>query len=116
MDLATSSGAYASLHRASAYGLAVPRGSDLTPEENERVRVALRELIEHYGNQVKLAPKLGVNQSTLSGILGGRAGASYQLAVAIARQLGRDPRELLAGTSQPTDAGLSRPSSPAKTG
>jgi DNA-binding XRE family transcriptional regulator len=88
---------YASLHSASAYGLPVPRGSDLTPEENERVRVALRQLLERHGKQTALAPRLGVNQSTLSGILTGRQGASYQLAVAAARLLGTDAADLLAG-------------------
>jgi transcriptional regulator with XRE-family HTH domain len=73
------------------------RGPDLTPEQNERVKAALRELLKRFGNQLRLAPKLGVHQSTLSGILGGRTGASYQVAVNVARLMGVNERQILEG-------------------
>jgi transcriptional regulator with XRE-family HTH domain len=70
----------------------------LTPEQNERLRDAVRDLLRrHDGNQTVLAPKLGVSQSTLSGFIGGRQGTSYAVAGRVADLLRVDERELLHG-------------------
>jgi transcriptional regulator with XRE-family HTH domain len=72
----------------------------LTPEQNARVREALRDLLKRHGdNQSKLAQKLGVAQPTISHILGGQ-GTSYQTAGRIADALGVDAQGLLGGAAQ----------------
>lgn len=77
----------------------MPKPPGLTPEQNDRVRAALRKLLAEYGNQTQLARRLGVNQATISGILAGRQGTSYLLAVKIAKLQKVDERELLWGES-----------------
>ncbi|MEP7124704.1 MAG: helix-turn-helix transcriptional regulator [Byssovorax sp.] len=70
----------------------------LSPEQNERVVGYVRELLKRYhGNQSELAPRLGVTQPTISGIVGGRQTTSYQVALRVAELLGLDEREVLHG-------------------
>jgi transcriptional regulator with XRE-family HTH domain len=76
------------------------RTSDLTPEQNERVRDALRRLIVKYGSQNELAAVLGVAPASLSRLLTGKFGASSKLAGAIAFLSGIELVELLGGNKE----------------
>jgi len=71
----------------------------LTPEQNERVRKLVRDLLrQHDGNQTVLAPKLGLTQPTLSSFLSGRSGTSYGVIEHLAKLLHMDEREVLGKT------------------
>lgn len=71
----------------------------LTPEQNERVRRLVRDLLrEHDDNQTALAPKLGITQATLSSFLSGRSGSSYAVVEQLAKLLHMDEREVLGKT------------------
>jgi len=69
-------------------------GKSLSPAENARVVAAIRELLEHT-SQSDLAPRLGIKQPTLSSLIGGRHGAGYGLARAVAELRGVSVEELL---------------------
>jgi plasmid maintenance system antidote protein VapI len=60
-------------------------GRSLTPEENDRVVEAIREILKEPGvTQTSLAPKLGIGQPTISALLGGRNVTSYGVARRVA--------------------------------
>lgn len=71
-------------------------GRSLRPEENERVLGALRELLIGT-TQVELAPRLGVKQSSISGVLGHRHVAGYPFAARVAELSGMTVQQLLSG-------------------
>jgi transcriptional regulator with XRE-family HTH domain len=75
------------------------RTSDLTPEQNERVRAALRELAMQFRSQGALAKRLGIAPASLSRLLGGKFGASLELAGMVATMLGVEVVTLLGGDS-----------------
>ncbi len=72
-------------------------------DENARVLVVVRQLLaEHRGNQTALAPKLGIKQPTLSGMLSGRARTSYNVALKAAKLAGiKSIETLLHGDDDP---------------
>lgn len=79
------------------------RGPDLAPDENERVQVAVRNLLREYNdNQSELARQLGVKPSTINQGMSGKNGASLQLAKAVAKKLGVWWPELLTGKQAQT--------------
>jgi transcriptional regulator with XRE-family HTH domain len=87
-----------------AIGVTVPRMGNprsLTAEENERVVAAVRKLLQrHKNNQTALAPKLGIAQPTLSGLLLGKHQAGYPLARRVAELSRIDLDVLLTGETR----------------
>jgi hypothetical protein len=79
----------------------VPRQSDLTNEQNERIR----EIVKAYmraqkeagepGSQVMLAPRIGLVQSALSRFLDGGAGMTWGTLKRLSTVLGRPVWDLL---------------------
>ncbi|MCC6552932.1 MAG: helix-turn-helix transcriptional regulator [Polyangiaceae bacterium] len=71
-------------------------GKSLTPEQNARVREAVRKLLQQNDNsQTKVAPLLGVEQATLSRFVSGQQGTSLHVAWKVAEFLHIDPLELI---------------------
>lgn len=79
------------------------RGKSLGSEQNRRVRAAARSLLPRYGSITALARRLGMTQAGLSSFLCGRTGAGFQLATALARELGVSLTELIDGSVVPLD-------------
>jgi transcriptional regulator with XRE-family HTH domain len=75
-----------------------PKGKSLSPEQNARVREAARKLLDKHDSATALAKTLGVTQAAVSSLLTERTGAGFQMAGAIARQLGITLTELIDGT------------------
>lgn len=69
----------------------------LTPEQQERVRPALRELQTRYRTQKELARALGVAQQTISAVLGGTGHPGVYLASRIAELAHLSYEGLLSG-------------------
>ncbi len=66
----------------------LPKGKSLSPEQNARVREAVRALLPRYDDNITaLARQLGISQAGLSSFLSGRTGAGFQLGTAVARML-----------------------------
>lgn len=86
--------------RARVPAMEAPRGKSLTPEQNARVREAVRELLPRHGSVITaLAKALGITQAGLSSFLSGRTGAGLQLATAVARAEGVSLNALLDGVA-----------------
>lgn len=68
----------------------------LNPDENERVREGLRQLLRRFESQTALAQATGISQATISNINGGKP-TSFATARAIAGALGITEQDLLAG-------------------
>jgi transcriptional regulator with XRE-family HTH domain len=76
-------------------------GKSLTSQQNERVRAAVRQLLElHGGSQTRVAPLIGVEQATLSRFMSGVQGTSSHVAMRVASILGLNPLDLLDPTSK----------------
>lgn len=71
----------------------------LRPEQDERVRVAVREILTDLRTQAAVAKRLGFSQQTVGRHLGG-VPAGPQLAEAVARATGRTYDELVHGISR----------------
>lgn len=70
--------------------------ASLTLEQNERLRVAMRELLARFdSNQTRLGEKLGISQAAVSAFLSRRQGSSFRIAGIVAHLLGRDVEEIL---------------------
>jgi transcriptional regulator with XRE-family HTH domain len=78
--------------------MAEPRGKSFSPEQNERIRDAARQLLSGSDNRTALAAELGVSQPSLSNFLNGKTGAGPQLATAIASHLGVSLSSLIGET------------------
>jgi len=75
---------------------AVRRSSDLTPEEQAHVRVALRFLSKRFGTYQKLAEAMAAKRATV--LLAGRTGSvSAGIALRVARAAGVSFEDVLAG-------------------
>jgi transcriptional regulator with XRE-family HTH domain len=74
----------------------------LTPEQNERVRGVLRDLLQRdfEGSQSALARKLGVRQPMISRILSRETGTTYPIVQKLARLSGQ-PEWRILGTESP---------------
>lgn len=73
------------------------RSRSLRPEELDRVRAAVRQLIEREGSQVAAARRIGVSQPTLSNALSGLRPPGVALARQVALALGMPLDALLSG-------------------
>lgn len=74
----------------------------LSPEQNQRVREAAKRLVERYQNNVSAAARvLGKDQSWLNRLLKGQAGASFETASMIARELQERVSDLLDLPNEP---------------
>ncbi len=71
---------------------------DLGPEQNDRVRAALRKLLVTYRSETALAKALEVKQPTISSVLSGRHGTSWGLLHRVAKLAGVPASELLGET------------------
>ena len=85
-----------------------PRGepryaSDLTPEEQANVRLALRFLRVRVGG-IRLAAALKVNPKTIANVCGVRGKPSAGLAIRAARLAGASVEDLLSGAFPPVGA------------
>ncbi len=81
-------------------------GKALTPEQNERVRRAVRGLVTKHGSQNKAAVVLDVHQASLSQLLDGQRGAGIGLATRVAEASGMTIAVLLQDARLgPTDTG-----------
>lgn len=78
------------------------RSRDLTPEQNERVRALVRDLLRDH-TQTSLGPLLGLRQNSLSNFLSGRGGTSFSTARRAADLAKVDVDDLLAGRSTSPD-------------
>jgi hypothetical protein len=77
-------------------------GKSLTPEQNARVREAVRGLLPEYNGVITaLAKALGITQAGLSSFLSERTGAGMQLAGAVAKRLHVSLSKLLDGADAP---------------
>lgn len=72
----------------------VARDRDLTPEQNAKLREQIKVLLETR-SQTALAKSLGVTQPTISAFQGKRQGASFGLALKVAKLRGLDVWEML---------------------
>jgi hypothetical protein len=73
------------------------RSSDLTPEEQENARAAIRFLAKRHGTRRKLAAAMGVNFGTLQSALEKRGAVSAGIALRAARAAGVPLDDVLAG-------------------
>ena len=70
----------------------------LSDEQNERLRVYVRELLKRQGgSQSELVLRLGLSQPAISAFLSGRQGTSYRVAERVATLLKLDVRDVLHG-------------------
>ncbi len=83
--------------------MALPKGKSLTPEQNQRVRDVVRELLalpKYGGNVTALSRDLGISQAGLSSFLSARTGAGMQLATALSRMKGWTIGHLMDGVEE----------------
>ena len=73
--------------------------TDLTPEENERIRAAFRQLVDDRfgGSRTRAAKALGIKQPTISVLYSGQNNFSFRTARAVAEALKVSIWELLWG-------------------
>ena len=71
------------------------RGKALSPEQNEHLRVLVKQLLERFTQQ-ELADLVGLTQASISGFLSGRVGTSMNMAKRVAELMGRTLDDVLA--------------------
>lgn len=77
-------------------------GKSFGPEANERIRTALRAVMErHENNQTRVGRALGISQPAVSALLSGRNNCSAAVAQRIARELGTSLDALLGVAAAP---------------
>jgi hypothetical protein len=90
------------LHKIQVFILSKTVSATLTPEQNKRVRDAAQRLVDRYeGNISAAARALGKDQSWLNRVLKERAGASFETASLIARELQERISDLLELPDEP---------------
>lgn len=92
--------------------MAKPKGKSLTPEQNARVREAVRKLVKrHGGNITRTAEqeRLEISQAGLSSFLSERTGAGMQLVTSVARAMQINPFVLINGHDSLPDPPPMRP-------
>lgn len=73
------------------------RRPELPPEQGERVRAIIRELVaaRFHGNQSEAARALSVKPAAINQVISAKNGPSYQLASRVAKLLGLQVHEIL---------------------
>jgi hypothetical protein len=74
-----------------------PRGPDLSPEERQRVKVALAFLLVRFGKQKALADAMGLKKATVAYAASKRGGVTAGVALRAARAAGVPLEDILSG-------------------
>ena len=77
--------------------MAKVRARDLDPEQVKRLRTLVGRMFATDWNQTKLAKATGNDRSVFSGLMSGRQGASYALALAVCEAAGVPASTVLGG-------------------
>ncbi|HEX7603237.1 MAG TPA: hypothetical protein VF316_16580, partial [Polyangiaceae bacterium] len=85
------------------------KGRGYTPEENAKLRVLARELVDRFGTQTALAEKIDVRQSTISSLLAGRGTVGHYVGRQMCALAGTTPDEYLGRNLDPTEKADPRP-------
>jgi transcriptional regulator with XRE-family HTH domain len=70
-------------------------GKNLSPQQNQRIRDAIKAMLANGSNQTTLAKQLGIRQSTISAFLDAKQGTGLHVAMRVAQLVGVDLVTLL---------------------
>jgi len=73
----------------------IPVSTTLTPDQNDRLRIAVAKLVEKHGGQSAAAHACGLHQTWVSRMLSGGGGGTYRSAAIVARELGVNLAKML---------------------
>lgn len=76
----------------------IPVSTYFTPDQNDRLRTGVVELVQKLGSQAAVERATGLDQTFLSRLIAGTTGGSYRSAAIIARELGVAVKDLIGGS------------------